>query len=452
MDEELTPEQLSARTGATPAEIESWRALGLLAAGGTYAQEDVERTRLLQFMLRRGTAIDTIAEAERQQPFLAGRLERMFPRGIGRSFTLEEAAAEARLDADIARRFWEIANIADDDTLYEEDVAALRGARRVLESGFPEEGLLEVSRVCADTLSRAADGAQKAFHIHMHEALRAAGMATAELDARHEEVATVTRASLEPTILYFLRKANLRALREDIVLHVAEDAGLLEISDVPGTLWRAVVFVDLSSSTSLADVHGDVVAAELGAAFSRIVRDAARRAHGQVIKQMGDGFMLVFPDAPSAVEAALAIERAVAAQPQFPAIHSGVHWGQMLYREGDYVGAGVNLASRLANEAGPHQTFVTMAVRAAAHGLADVEFVPLGRRALRGVAEEIELFAATSGRDAASAKRRDPVCGMEITDSEVVATLATGGREHAFCSDECLRRFVANPQRYGPGG
>jgi Cu+-exporting ATPase len=74
--------------------------------------------------------------------------------------------------------------------------------------------------------------------------------------------------------------------------------------------------------------------------------------------------------------------------------------------------------------------------------------VPLGRRALRGVAEEIELFAAKSGRAATGEKRRDPVCGMELAESEVGASLTTGGNEHAFCSDECLRRFVAAPEKY----
>jgi hypothetical protein len=320
---ELTVEQLSERTGATEVELESWRALGLLAVGGAYALEDVERARLVQLLLRRGIALDALARAEWLRPFLASRLDRMFPAGVGRTYTLEEAAAEARLDIEVARRVWEIANIPDDDLLYEDDVMALRAVRRTLEAGFPEEGLLESCRVYADTLSRAAEAGQRSFHIYVHERLQRGGMQQAELDANREATSAYTRRIAEPTILYFFRKATVRALREDLVLHVAQGAGLLEVSDVPGTLWRAVAFVDLSSSTSLADVHGDAVAAELSAAFSRIVRDAARRAHGQVVKQMGDGFMLAFPDAPSAVEAALAIERASGAEPQFPAVHSG---------------------------------------------------------------------------------------------------------------------------------
>jgi YHS domain-containing protein len=37
---------------------------------------------------------------------------------------------------------------------------------------------------------------------------------------------------------------------------------------------------------------------------------------------------------------------------------------------------------------------------------------------------------------------------MELAESEVGASLTTGGNEHAFCSDECLRRFVAAPEKY----
>jgi len=37
-----------------------------------------------------------------------------------------------------------------------------------------------------------------------------------------------------------------------------------------------------------------------------------------------------------------------AAEARFPALRIGAHSGSVLYREGDYVGAGVNLAARVA--------------------------------------------------------------------------------------------------------
>jgi YHS domain-containing protein len=121
----------------------------------------------------------------------------------------------------------------------------------------------------------------------------------------------------------------------------------------------------------------------------------------------------------------------------------------MLYREGDYVGSGVNLAWRVASEAPRHGVLVTSEVRKEAAGLEDVEFVRTERRKLKGVAGELDLFEVRRSGVARSAKAIDPVCGMELGPAEVAARLTAGGRERAFCSDDCLRRFVAAPERYG---
>ena len=78
-----------------------------------------------------------------------------------------------------------------------------------------------------------------------------------------------------------------------------------------------------------------------------------------------------------------------------------------------------------------------------------MEFVGLGKRRLKGIAEELELFAARPAEATARERVVDPVCGMELRPTEVAARLALEGKEVAFCSQECLRRFVGAPERYG---
>jgi class 3 adenylate cyclase len=267
-----------------------------------------------------------------------------------------------------------------------------------------------------------------------------------------ETVETVTRRIepvIEPAILYFHRKAIARAAWDDMLEHLEEDAGLTEKSGMPGELRKAILFVDLASFTPLAEAMGDEKAAEVLERFASMVRMATNRCHGRVVKQIGDGFMIVLPESFSAVSCGLEIEERASTEAQFPAVRIGLHWGPVLYRDGDYVGSNVNIASRLAEEAKRHQMLVTSEVRKRAKGLPDAEFVRLGKRRLKGLAAEVEVFEARLATGEAGEKVIDPVCGMEIGPKEVAARLSLGGQEQAFCSDDCLQKFVTSPEKYG---
>ena len=220
----------------------------------------------------------------------------------------------------------------------------------------------------------------------------------------------------------------------------------------------AIVFVDLSRFTALADAMGDLKSAEVLDRFSLLVRQAAKRFDGRVAKQIGDAFMLVFPHPGPAVACSLEIEQRAGLESQFPAVRSGVSWGSVLFRDGDYVGANVNLAARLAAEAERHQVLVSAPARQAIGDLPGVEFVPLPKRQLKGVSEQVELFEARSTTAVTQDRLVDPVCGMELHAADAVARLRRSGRDVVFCSEECLRRFVAAPEQYvhrapdsGPG-
>jgi adenylate cyclase len=447
----LSIDDLVEQAGESAETLLGWQALGLLGRAGDseYSEQDVLQARVMRIVLRRGVDLEVVARLERENPFLDREVERLFPAGLQPRYSIEEAAERAGVDLSMAERFSKAGNLLDEDGMLDDaDVVALRGATRVIIAGLPEDALLQIFRVFADVTDRASQGAMRAFHMYVHQRFLASGMAPDSAQAATTAVTQYTRPATEPTLLYFFRKAQAKALRDDAALHVAEDAGLSSIPDVPGEVSRAVMFVDLSSFTPLTEAMGDRAAAVVLERLSSLVRDATGRAQGHVVKQSGDGFMLVFRDGASAVIAALEIEEGISSEPQFPAAHSGIHFGRVLYREGDYVGAVVNLASRLSGEAGRHQIVVTAEVRAAAKGLADVQFAALGKRRLKGVADAVELFEVRRLQQGRTARTIDPVCGMELGPGEAVARLMLAGAERTFCSDNCLRLFVETPERY----
>jgi class 3 adenylate cyclase/YHS domain-containing protein len=462
MSDGLTLDELARRLEEPADHLSEWRSLGLIgrAQSDTFGPDDIERARLVQALRRRGIELAAIVRADRDEGFLA-----RYVSGLGGAsgiYSLEEAARRLGLEVDTLRRLVEVAQLTDRrDLLSDDDVEAFAGMKVALEVGFPEEVLAQLLRVYVDALGRVAEAENRLFHFYVYEPRRAQVLRTREAieGGGAPSLVPIWGAAssdrliplIEPAVRYFHRQAWRRALTEDAVMHLEEYTGVRQEADVPGRLRVAIVFVDLAGFTSLTDAMGDQAAATVLERFAHIVRQSVGRWDGRIVKQIGDSFMVVFPEARPAIACALEIERLVAREPQFAAVRSGVHYGPLLYREGDYVGTSVNVAARLVAEAERHQVLVTAAVRDEAGSLPDVEFVPLGRRRLRGFVDEVELFAAVES-DAGIAVPRwiDPVCRMELTVDQVAARLSLGGKEHAFCSPECLRRFIAAPERYVP--
>lgn len=446
----FSPGEVSRLTGLGPERLRELRSLGLIDGGSSesFRPQAVERLRLIALCLEHGFDARAIALAEeKQQGFVQYYLDQIHPNGIGPTYSVSEVAAATGLDAALVRRLWEAIGFGEaPETIRAEDVEVLRGWKVALDHGFPQGALMQLIRVYADALGRVAEAEARLFHFYVHEKLRGSGLSGTKLTEITEAAAAPMRALIEPAILYFHRKGMARALRDDMLMHLAEHVAPEEPSDAPGELRRAIVFVDLASFTPLAESMGDVTAAEVVQRFSELVREVVNTTQGRVVERIGDAFLIVFPEARSAVSCALEIDRRAAAEPQFPAVRGGVNVGRLLYREGGYVGSALNLAARVAAEARPHQTLVTSAVRADAAGLDAVEFAPLGKRRLKGVRDEIELFQARSKHAEHGERIRDPICGIEMAPAEIAAKLFVKGREVAFCCEKCLQIFLEAPR------
>jgi adenylate cyclase len=285
------------------------------------------------------------------------------------------------------------------------------------------------------------------FHFYVHEGLKATGLTGHELTNTRKAVMNQILPVVEPMLRYFHHRGLARSVREDMVLHLADDRARPAEGEPPAQLRLAIVFLDLSSYTPMTEVMGDAVAARIVERLSELVRDTTMRFDGRIVDRIGDAFLLVFPEPQVAIACALEIERRTAAEPQFPALRGAVHWGDVVYQEGGYVGGSLNIAARVAAEAKPHQILVTATARGEVHGSA-VTFSALGRRQLKGLADDLELFEARSSDSSEGRRARDPVCGMEMVATEIEARLTVSGRDLAFCCEKCLKLYLDTPERY----
>jgi class 3 adenylate cyclase len=444
----VTIDELAEATSTAPDTLRRWQALGLLTGtGDRFDPLDIERVRLITFVEGRGITAEAIA-TKIHGDLLAGRLDMLPGPGLPRTGrSLDHAAHAVGLAPEVVQRLWSALGLRDQPQIYDEDIEALGRLRVALDAGLPETALTQIIRVFADAAGRIADAESRLFHYYVHERFRSQGLTGAELTTATDTVAEPLIELIEPTLLYFHRKAWERAQRDDLVVHLTEDT--TTPGDVPGDIEATILFVDLSGFTPLTEAMGDPAAASLIERFSHLVRVAASRHHGTVVKQIGDEFMLVFTHPPSAVSCGLAIDHAVSAEPQFPAVRQGAHTGRVLYREGDYIGATVNVAARVAAEADRHQLLITPTLRARANGLENATFAPVGPRTLKGIAATIELFDVHPPADR-PLRVIDPVCLMDLDPTRSDYQLTWRGTQLHFCSHDCLTRFVATPENHQP--
>src|SRR5690606_38621380 len=134
--------------------------------------------------------------------------------------------------------------------------------------------------------------------------------------------------------------------------------------------------------------------------LNRIVQRISFEHGGRPIKWLGDGVMFFFPDPASGVAAALELVEALSAA-RLPAAHIGLHAGSVVVQPGDFYGRTVNLAARIGDYARSNEVLVSQSVVDASVG-ASIDFRSIGLVELKGVAERVELFAA-SGRSGGAA-------------------------------------------------
>ncbi|MEY2546061.1 MAG: hypothetical protein QOG48_1178 [Verrucomicrobiota bacterium] len=114
----------------------------------------------------------------------------------------------------------------------------------------------------------------------------------------------------------------------------------------------AIVFTDVVGYSAIAQ-RDDALALELLEEHREILRALFAQFNGTEIKTIGDAFMVEFPSALNAANCAVEIQRALAkrnhdvAQDRQLEVRIGIHIGDVVHREGDVYGDGVNIASRI---------------------------------------------------------------------------------------------------------
>src|SRR6516164_5100016 len=129
----------------------------------------------------------------------------------------------------------------------------------------------------------------------------------------------------------------------------------------------AIMFTDMVGYTALSQSNAKI-ALELLEEHRQLLREIFPKFNGSEIKTIGDAFLVEFNSALEAAQCAIAIQRALAKRnADAPAdrqieVKIGIHIGDVVHRDGDVYGDGVNIASRIESVAGAGGICVSMDV------------------------------------------------------------------------------------------
>jgi class 3 adenylate cyclase len=180
-----------------------------------------------------------------------------------------------------------------------------------------------------------------------------------------------------------------------------------------------IAFSDIRGFTEYTDQHGDEAAYRVLQQHNGVVRNQVDLFGGHVVKTQGDSFMVAFPTARSAIQCAVAIQRALASAQTEPgtriALGIGINTGEPIREGGDFFGGPVNLAARICAAAGPGQIFVSETTRYVTGRIEAVDFLDRGLRDLKGFQEPQRLYEVRWAPDARGGAAVAPDLGREIT-------------------------------------
>jgi adenylate cyclase len=392
-DTVISLNEAARRAGVSPATLKRWAEEKVIPVkDDEWTNATAAQARVVARMRERGHSLKSLKRAVRDGRLSFGFIEELFPDTEG-TIGVEEAAERTGLEPELIERLMSLLGTptAREGILTEQDVEALQGLKRVLQAGFPLVALLQLVRVYAQSLRKIAEAEVRLFHLFVHEPLIRDGVEPLDMAEEMEGLAGDLLPLTTPLMEYIHTRYLRFYLEQDVVGHMEEQfAGDPQI----GRISMAFCFVDITGFTRYTEEEGDEEALDLVERFVDTVEETLP-SEATIVKTIGDEVMIVSPDPVTLTEWAVGFLGLFGDRPQ---PRTGIHYGEAVYRDGDYFGRDVNLAHRVVARAVGGEVLVTRSVVDAIGDSDYLEFEPIGEVDLKGFAAATELFVVRQRR------------------------------------------------------
>jgi len=395
----LSKAELAERAGTTTEHIDRLVDIGIIAPGedGKFRVTDLQRVRLAEVFDRSGITLESIGAAVAAGHLSFSFVDLLFPEPAGYTAkTYRELCADMGWPVEFVQDVHQALTLhapLPDELVREDDHQMFPMAQMALATGMSQAQFARTLRVYGEHIDRIAQAESQFYHDYIEEPILRSGMSEQQMRDLASQVSAQLIPVLDRTILWLYRRLRERAIFEHLVEHVEDALERAGVTPTRPARPPAMVFLDLAGYTRLTEERGDEVAAELATELARLVQSHSATYGGKPVKWLGDGVMFHFSDPARAVMCSLdLVDRTPAAG--LPPAHVGVHAGPVVFRDGDYFGRTVNIASRISGKAGPGEVLVSGDVVSASQP-DGVEFQQIGPVELKGLSHPVTLYRVT---------------------------------------------------------
>ena len=153
--------------------------------------------------------------------------------------------------------------------------------------------------------------------------------------------------------------------------------------------------------------------------FENICSPIISKHDGEIIKKVGDELFCEFSSAKQAVDSALEIQEAI--QPYNDSrpkdfklqVRIGIHVGDIVLRDGDVFGDGVNVASRIQPFASPGGICISNAVKEVVSSHPNYNIISEGQQELKNILEKHTLYRVETGYEIVDKNRKKDTSKVE---------------------------------------
>ncbi|MBX2815950.1 MAG: hypothetical protein KTR24_08130 [Saprospiraceae bacterium] len=151
-----------------------------------------------------------------------------------------------------------------------------------------------------------------------------------------------------------------------------------------------ILFADIAGYTSVMQ-NDETAAIAYLTTFKETLEEKVGKNGGQIVQYFGDGCLLTFDATTAGVQCA--IELQIALIDKGIPVRVGMHLGEVVYRDNNIFGDGVNLASRIESLGVSGSVLVSSAIRDQIKNKDEFSLVSMGSHQFKNVGERMDVYA-----------------------------------------------------------